>query len=122
MHKKQRKLQLASIIGLLVTAFSDILYAPLHYIYMEKDKTENLKINLGKLHEYMIISDKSLEKMVWWEKNIGLAFGYINKDSNPDTFIFSDASLRGLGCKYNDNSTKGYWSLDENYFASMHLN
>ena len=53
------------------------------------------------------ISDKSLEETVWWETNIGIAFGYINKDFNPDTFIYSDASLSGWGCKYNDKRTKG---------------
>ena len=113
---KNRKITIrkfSSIIGLLVAAFPAVLYGPLHYRYMEKDKTENLKINLGKFDKYMIISDKSLEEMVWWERNIGLAFGYINKDSNPDTFIYSDASLSGWGCKYNDKCTKGYWSLEE---------
>ena len=107
----------SSIIGLFVAAFPAVMYGPLNYRYMEKDKTENLKINAGNFDKYMTISDKSVEEINWWKKNIDSSFGYINKDSNPDSVIFTDASNSGWGCKYNSNWTKGYWSLDEKLFS-----
>ena len=103
----------ASIIGLCIASFPAVLYGPLHYRDMEKDKTNNLNINKGNFDKNMVISYKSLIELRWWHENIDLSFGYINKDSNPDLIIYTDASKSGWGCKLNSDTTKGYWSAQE---------
>ena len=111
--KKMKIRCFAKIIGLCVAAFPAVRFGPLNYRNMEKDKTDNLRKNSGNYDNYMIISEKSLTELLWWKNNLNSSFGYINKDSNPDTIMYTDASGRGWGCNTVSNRTKGYWSLEE---------
>lgn len=106
--------KLASLIGLCVAAFPAVLFGPLYYRGMEKDKVQNLRENRGNFEKKMILSEASITELEWWENNIEDAFGLVdNSHGNPDLTIFTDASKEAWGACCELGKTNGGWSLSE---------
>lgn len=115
--KKQKMLtirELASIIGLCVAAFPAVLFGPLYYRNMEKDKVLNLRKNRGNFEKKMKLAKTSIVELEWWENNVQDAFGLVdNSHGNPDLTIFTDASKEAWGVFCDLGKTNGGWSLSE---------
>jgi len=68
----------AKVLGLIVSSFSRIAYGPLHYRYLERDKTTALKTSEWNFDAKMCLSSQAGEELKWWIDSIESA-------SNPIT-------------------------------------
>ena len=88
--------EVASVIGLLVSAFPAVQFGPLYYRHLERDKSEAVKQNKGNFDKQMTLSSSALQELEWWEQNIS----HSNKlicHTQPDITIYTDASMSGWG-------------------------
>lgn len=58
--------QVAKVIGKLVAAFPAVLYGPLFYRSIEKDKVVALKLHRGHFDRKMSLSQESKQELQWW--------------------------------------------------------
>lgn len=110
--------ELAEVIGKLVAAFPGCLYGPLHYRKMENNKSVALKESHGNYDSIVTITAATKKELLWWTDNITRATKPINHPK-PDIVIKSDASLKGWGAFYDNESTGGRWSEME---CKQHIN
>ena len=102
----------AKALGTMISCFPGILYGPLYYRQLEKEKTEALKMNKGDFESFMSPSPSAKLELEWWIRNISLAFKPLTRE-NPVHVIKTDASLEGWGAFYNETTAGGIWSLSE---------
>lgn len=108
----------AQIIGLIVSSFSAVDYAKLHYRCLERAKIHALKSSKGNFDCSMPIeSDMKLE-LRWWFENIHSQVRQIER-GNPEICISTDASLSGWGAVCDGNKIGGRWTIHEN---QSHIN
>ena len=50
----------------MVSSFPGVMFGPLYFRQLERDKTEALKCNKGVFDAFMIISDKARQELEWW--------------------------------------------------------
>ena len=62
--------EVASVIGLLVSAFPAVQFGPLYYRHLERDKADSVKQNKGNFDKHMTLSSSALKELEWWEQNI----------------------------------------------------
>ena len=110
--------ELAQIIGKLVSSFPGVLYGPLYYRHLERDKTEALAITHGNFDANMTLSEQSALELKWWSANVVDAFKPISH-GEPSLVITTDASLSGWGAECQSITTGGMWSHIE---AREHIN
>ena len=108
----------AKVIGYIVSSLPAVQYGALYYRWLEKDKANALKLNKGNDKANMAISEKAMSELMWWSQNITSCYNVIVHDPITAT-LYSDASLKGWGAAFNDESTGGQWSLEE---ANHHIN
>ncbi len=101
--------ELAQIIGKLVSSFPGVLYGPLYYWHLERDKTAALAIAHGNFDAKMTLSEQSALELKWWSANVVDAFKPISH-GEPSLVITTDASLSGLGAECRSITTGGMWS------------
>ena len=113
--------EVAHVIGLLVSAFPAVQFGPLYYRHLERDKSEAVKLNKGNFDKHMDLSRKALLELEWWEENVGPSTKLIYQ-SQPDIFIYTDASLAGWGAFDKSTNTKsgGEWLQSDK--ENMHIN
>ena len=106
-HATIRKV--AQIIGIIVSSFSAVEYAKLHYRELERNKISALKRHYGDYETEMLISESMKCELKWWFTNIHTQYRRIDK-GNPEICVITDASLLGWGgCL---SKFKNWWSLD----------
>ena len=91
--------ELASVIGLLVSSFSGVLYGSLFYRHLEIDKTTALRQNKGNYSAHVRLSQESVSEIKWWYNSIPTAH-YPILLPKVDAIIYSmytDASTKGWG-------------------------
>ena len=110
--------EVAKVLGLIVSSFPGVAYGPLHYRYLERDKTTALKTNKWNFDAKMSISNQAREELTWWIDSIETASNPINRGEVGIT-LTSDASKQGWGAATSDSSTGGLWTAEE---AKEHIN
>ena len=60
----------ARLIGKFTSSFLGVKFGPLHYRYLDSDKTLALKFNKGNYNKNMKISDLGQEDIQWWVDNV----------------------------------------------------
>ena len=104
----------ASVVGLMISCFPGVKYAPLFYRALENDKTDALKQTGWSHDEHMQISDFAKKDLSWWLENV-------DHDPCPimptelSVTLKCDSSLEGWGSVIDNTSTaaNGRWSPQE---------
>ena len=109
---------LASFIGLLVSSFNAVNYGPLHYRFLERDKSHALRCNRGNYDSLMKLSSEAIDDIQWWIDNIDSTFRKINREE-PSVIMSTDASSEGWGAVLGEVSTGGRWLTWE---KDLHIN
>lgn len=111
--------EFAEFIGRLVFATNGLQYSPVYVKNFEREKFLALKNNSDNYEAYMTINQELLkEDFSWWKSNIFCSFNPI-KNFDFKLEIFSDASLYAWGANTENESTHGYWILQE---RKLHIN
>jgi len=58
--------EVAEVIGLIVSNFPGVLFEPLHYRFLERDKTHALITHRGDYKSHMTLTPGSVEELTWW--------------------------------------------------------
>ena len=112
--------EVASVVGLMVSAFSGVQYAPLFYRSLENDKT--MKCNGWDLEGKMTLSPLSKQDLLWWISNVD-QYPKAITPLPPDITLMTDSSLKGWGgvIEGTPNVTGGRWSYQESKFHINYL-
>ena len=70
--------EVASVIGLLVSSFPAVMYGPLYYRQLEREKSLAVKYNNGNYEAFMSPSSDAKTELEWWIKNIENSFNVIS--------------------------------------------
>ncbi|CAB4032873.1 Transposon Ty3-G Gag-Pol poly, partial [Paramuricea clavata] len=116
--KPQTIREVARIIGKIVASFPGVMYGPLYYRELDKDKTQALKEAKGDFDVTMTLSQGAKTELHWWECHVENSFQKLTHEE-PQHKITTDASLSGWGAEYQDISTGGMWTKSE---ATNHIN
>jgi len=112
--------EVARVIGMIVASFPGVMHGPLYYRNLEGTKTNALKHNAGKYDNTMSLSNLvAISDLNWWIDKISNSYNKISHGL-PDHTLTTDASLKGWGASYNNTSTGGTWSSDEE--KGKHIN
>jgi len=79
------------MIGLMVSMFPGVKYAPLFYRSLEIDKIKALNESRENYNSVMILSVTSVIDLKWWIKNVESSFKWISH-GEPLLSLYSDAS------------------------------
>lgn len=107
-----RIVQVAEVIGILISNLPGSKYGPLHYRALEVDKINALKSARGDYKATMTLSTQAKQELVWWVDNIAEASNPV-QCTNPDIIIKSDASNMGWGAVRDTTTTGGRWTDGE---------
>ena len=101
----------AKLLGKFTSSCVGVKYGPLHYRYLDHEKTLALERNNWNFNKFMTISTKGKEDITWWRDNILASFNHIGM-GNPSSSvtITTDASGSGWGGTVDGCSTYGFWS------------
>ena len=110
--------EVARIIGKIVASFPGVMYGPLYYRYLDRDKSQALKNEKGNFDAYMVLSPQAKSELQWWVGNVEVAYQTLAREA-PQAKIFTDASLSGWGAEFQGTSTGGHWSAAE---SKHHIN
>lgn len=110
--------EVARVIGKLTASFPGVMYGPLHYRWLDMDKTEALKINKGNFDKNMSLSAESIADLHWWCRSILTAYNPTSH-GEPQLTMTTDASLIGWGCSMQEATAGGNWTPVE---AKHHIN
>ena len=94
------------------------MFGPLHYRWLEMDKTQALRDNKGKFDNPTRISSAACTDLNWWIDNIQTAYNPLSHDT-PKLTMTTDASKIGWGCNLESSPTGGCWTPTE---AENHIN
>ena len=116
---KEVKIQtLASFIGILVSCFPGVLYGPLFYRSLERDKIKGLSRNGGNFEGFTSLCKSSFSEISWWVNNVTTSSKPI-RCQPINNYIETDASSHGWGANHENITTGGRWRPSE---AKLHIN
>ena len=106
--------EVASVVGLMVSCFLGVKYAPLFYRALENDKTDALKQTGWNHDEHMQVSDLATKDLSWWLENVDHDPCPI-MPTEPSVTLKCDSSSEGWGSVIDNTSTtaNGRWSPQE---------
>ena len=110
----------AKVIGKIVEDFPAVIYGPLYYRQLEKEKKTALTQNKGDSDSHMHLSKLAKEELPWCVNNLPSACNDIQQ-SDPEITLTSDASLSGWGCALGDTQTGGQWLPVESLYHINYL-
>lgn len=111
-------LEVAELIGYLISVCPAVYCGQLYVRQLEMDKTRALTENRNNFNAKMILSADSLKDLCWWLENIENSFNCI-RNEYYDAIIVTDASPTGWGATAGDLHTRGFWSINEKF---RHIN
>ena len=121
-HRKNSLLitirDIVKIIGKIVASLPAVMYGPLHYRQLEKEKKVAMVLDKGDFDVRMTLSLSDKSELRWWIENIEFACSVIHH-TQPDMTLSSDASKVGWGCACKDSQSGGEWLPEE---SSFHIN
>ena len=80
----------------MVASFPGVMFGPLHYRKIEKEKSQALKQCKGDYEAKMTLPTYAKSELQWWINHIHTAYNVINRNSSEIT-VFTDASKTGWG-------------------------
>ena len=107
----------ARVLGLMVSTFSAVEFAPLYYRNIEKEISA-LKSSQGNFESTMYISDEMKSELKWWIDNLATQKRHICH-GNANLIITSDASSHGWGAICAEKRVGGRWNDQE---SQSHIN
>lgn len=110
--------ELAELVGTLVSVCPGVQYGSLYTRKLESDKTRALRTSAGNYDGQVIISNQSRADLQWWIMNLPTAKKVIDRDVY-DLEVYSDSSKAGWGAHCNDVQAKGSWTMEE---SKYHIN
>ena len=111
---------LAKVIGKIVASFPAVMYGPLHYRQLEKEKKTALIQNAGRFDRRMTLSSQAKTELHWWINNVETAYNVMHQ-TQPDITLTSDASYIGWGCACGQTQSGGQWLPEEKEFHINYL-
>ena len=104
--------EVAKLIGMMVACLPGVEYGPLFYRQLDRDKTAALKANYGNFDSPMTLSPLGRADITWWithayESKKHLSHGKYNH------VVYTDASTKGWGAHFHEQSTGGEWLPSE---------
>ena len=102
----------------MVSSFPGVMYGPLYFRQLEREKSLTLKANKGDYDVGMTITDKARDELIWRETSLESSYNVISH-GEPTVVLYTDASSTGWGCSLNNTSTSGCWTAEE---AKNHIN
>ena len=114
--------KVASVVGLMVSCFPGVKYAPLFYRALENDKTDVLKQTGWNHDEHTQISYLAKKDLSWWVENVGHDPCPI-MPTEPSVTLNCDSSLEGWRNVIDNSSTtaSGRWSPQESAYHITYL-
>ena len=104
----------------MVSSFPGVMFGPLYFGQLERDKMEALKCSKGVFDAFMTISDTARQGLEWWVMHVDSTNSYnVISHGEPTIVLFTHVSFTGWGCSLNNISTGGNWTAEE---ANNHLN
>jgi len=100
--------QVARVLGLMVSTFSAVEFAPLHYRVIERQKILALQNMKGDFDLWMNVSQGIKNELQWWIDNLAHQKRRIIH-ANPSLVITCDASNDGWGAVCEQNEIGGRW-------------
>lgn len=110
----------ARVLGLMVSTFSAVEFAPLYYRIIEKGKILALKSSQGNFDSTMFISDEMRSELKWWIDNLATQKRHISH-GNANLTIITDASSFGWGAICKGNRVGGRWNDQESQYHINYL-
>ena len=101
--------EVARVLGLVVSSFSAVMYGPLHYRQIQREKSLAVKTNKGDYDSQMSLSLEAKTELQWWVDNIDNSFNVI-KHEPPSIVINTDASKIGWGGVLGETTCGGHWT------------
>ncbi len=98
---------MAQIVGKLVSSFPGVLFGPLYYRTLEKDKSKALASNNGNFDGTMRLSPQAIAELNRWSANVLDACKPISR-SEPCMVITTDASKQVGGQNANTSVPEDY--------------
>ncbi|XP_052694156.1 uncharacterized protein LOC128172399 isoform X2 [Crassostrea angulata] len=111
--------EVARLIGLFTSSLHAINLGALFFRYLDRDKVQALAKENNDYDAQMLLSDMSINEIVWWKENITLRNGKWIRDPKVDIYLETDASKAGWGANLNGKITGGRWSKTE---SVLHIN
>lgn len=107
-------LDVARVIGLIVSLFPGAEYGPLHYRVLEHDKINAIAANAGDFNMPMELSEASIQELLWWITYVPRAQKHICYPiATPSMIIQADASEKGWGAVFDGRKIGGRWTQSE---------
>jgi len=110
--------EVSQVLEHMVSLFPGVMFGPLYFRNIEKQKTMALQESRGNFENHMTLERKSLSEIKWWIDHVPSSFNVIQRDE-PTIVMTTDASSTGWGCTLGDAHTGGLWTPEE---ASNHIN
>lgn len=111
-------LQIAELVGKLVSTFPAVPHGKLFYRQLDIDKTDALRESHGDFSNLMHLSEQARFDLQWWCKHLPSSHTKI-QSKNPDFLLRTDASNYGHGSCLGDKTFSGQWNYDE---IDLHIN
>ena len=105
-------LTVAQVVGYLVSSFSAVEFAEMHYRHLTLDKIYSLRDNKGTYDSTTTLPTPSRTGLTWWANNDPHASKVVSY-GKPDLTLTTDASNMGWGAVCGNNFTGGLWSIEE---------
>lgn len=115
---KCKVLELAELVGTLVSICPGVQYGKLHVRQLECDKADQVRRSGGSYEGSVEITSQSRDDLRWWIKSLPVAKKVIDRDVY-DLEIYSDSSKTGWGAHFGELKAKGSWTVEE---SKLHIN
>ena len=106
------------MVGKIVSSFPGVMYGPLHYRFLERDKILALQTTCWNFDKHMSLSLEAKAELRWRINNIVEAQNILSRNA-PTVTLTTDASKLGWGAVLDTQSTGGLWSSTE---SQNHIN
>ena len=86
--------ELARVVGKIVSSFPGVMYGPLYYRLLERDKILAMQSTCWNFDKHMSLSLEAKSEISWWINNIVEAHNILSRDA-PTVMLTTDASKLG---------------------------
>ena len=101
--------ELARVVGKIVSYFPWVIYGPLYYRLLERDKILALQTSCWDFGKHMSLSPEAESELSWWINYIVGAHNILTREA-PTITLITDTSKLGWGAVLGTQSTGGLWS------------
>ena len=88
--------EVSRALGYMVSSLPGIMYDPLYFRPLEREKTVALRYSKGDYDAFMVVSDKACNELVWWNTHLEASYNVISH-VELTVVMSTDASSTGWG-------------------------